>query len=635
MSKVNNSVDYTQKVLEVKNLKKYFFVGKGKGKLTIPAVDDVSFDVYKREVFGLVGESGCGKTTTGRTIIKLYNPTDGTVDLNGIRIGAGFSTHVQNIKKLKEEYKERVSKLDEYKYQLYLIDQEAKQKIEFVSYDIDKIKNEQIAKTKAENDIIEEYHHKKYDFKSIYRLDTERIKYDFLLKKHEIEAKTKNPSLTEYKNELEIAKNKFNNKTEGIKESAALTDEVKEQRMKKLKELYHQEVIDLKNNYEPLIEKDEANKLPSKDAKEQILKFKHEMTAKLHERKHKFDQEFNALKAPDFKKIKENIKAIKAEAKEKMLDVKKQISDIKEEAKVKKVQLPKIAVDPSKVTEINEQKKVIKDDINQRIQFEKDQIRTLKEINKSKDSLIASRKMQMIFQDPISSLNPRMTVKEIVGEGLTILGGYSDEEITERVNRSLELVGLVPEYAARYPHEFSGGQRQRIGVARALIMNPNFIIADEPISSLDVSIRAQVINLLTNLKEELGLTILFIAHDLSVVRFFCDRIAVMYFGKLVELASSKELFKNPMHPYTISLLSAIPQPDPDYEKGRTRINYNPAQHDYRVDKPKLRELAPGHSVYANDKEFEEMKKKYDKNNPKNPNTKQSPEKSDDLGGDQT
>ena len=215
----------------------------------------------------------------------------------------------------------------------------------------------------------------------------------------------------------------------------------------------------------------------------------------------------------------------------------------------------------------------------------------------------------MIFQDPISSLNPRMTVKEIIAEGLTIQGSYSDAEKTERVSEVLDLVGLSPEYATRYPHEFSGGQRQRIGIARALIMNPNFIIADEPISALDVSIRAQVINLLTGLKEKLGLTILFIAHDLSVVRFFCDRIAVMYNGKIVELTTSKELFATPLHPYTESLLSAIPQPDPDYEKSRKRIHYKPNMHDYRVDKPSLKEVKPGHFVYCNDKEYAEIQKK--------------------------
>ena len=221
--------------------------------------------------------------------------------------------------------------------------------------------------------------------------------------------------------------------------------------------------------------------------------------------------------------------------------------------------------------------------------------------------------MQMIFQDPISSLNPRMTVREIIGEGLKIRGGYSEETIDEMVAEALKIVGLLPEYASRYPHEFSGGQRQRIGIARALVMNPDFIIADEPISALDVSIRAQILNLLTDLRDKFGLTILFVAHDLSVVRFFCDRIAVMYNGKIVEMASAEELFNNPLHPYTISLLSAIPQPDPDYEKGRKRIHYDPSIHDYREDKPSMREIAKGHFVYVNNKEFEELKEKYYKN----------------------
>ena len=169
----------------------------------------------------------------------------------------------------------------------------------------------------------------------------------------------------------------------------------------------------------------------------------------------------------------------------------------------------------------------------------------------------------------------------------------------------LEKVGLVREHAGRYPHEFSGGQRQRIGVARSIIMRPELIIADEPVSALDVSIQAQVINLLNDLRHELGLTILFIAHDLSVVKYFSDRIAVMYFGNMVELASSDELFKHPLHPYTKSLLSAIPLPDPVYEKKRTRIVYNPlADHDYSVDKPSFREVSPGHFVSCNEAEFQ-------------------------------
>ena len=211
--------------------------------------------------------------------------------------------------------------------------------------------------------------------------------------------------------------------------------------------------------------------------------------------------------------------------------------------------------------------------------------------------------IQMIFQDPIASLNPRMTVREIIAEGLIIRGEKDKKVIDEKVYEMLELVGLVREHASRYPHEFSGGQRQRIGIARAVIMNPELLIADEPVSALDVSIQAQVINLLNELRERLGLTILFIAHDLSVVKYFSDRIGVMYFGKMVEMASSDELFAHPIHPYTRSLLSAIPLPDPIYEKSRKRIVYNPlAEHDYSAQQPTFREIIPGHFVRCNDAE---------------------------------
>ncbi|MBP5151354.1 MAG: ATP-binding cassette domain-containing protein, partial [Lachnospiraceae bacterium] len=218
-------------------------------------------------------------------------------------------------------------------------------------------------------------------------------------------------------------------------------------------------------------------------------------------------------------------------------------------------------------------------------------------------------KVQMIFQDPIASLDPRMTVREIIGEGLIIRGEKDKKVIDERVYEALEKVGLVREHAGRYPHEFSGGQRQRIGIARSVIMHPEMIIADEPVSALDVSIQAQVINLLNDLRSEYGITIMFIAHDLSVVKYFSDRIGVMYYGKMVELASSDELFAHPLHPYTKSLLSAIPLPDPESEKKRKRLVYNKLKdHDYSVQGPTMREIVPGHFVYCNDEEAERYKK---------------------------
>jgi oligopeptide transport system ATP-binding protein len=238
----------------------------------------------------------------------------------------------------------------------------------------------------------------------------------------------------------------------------------------------------------------------------------------------------------------------------------------------------------------------------------KEEIRLANHDQKHADRKLVNQ-IQMIFQDPIASLDPRMTVRDIIAEGLVIKGVKDKEFIDKRVYEMLERVGLVREHASRYPHEFSGGQRQRIGVARAIIMEPSLIIADEPISALDVSIRAQIINLLNDLRHELGITILFIAHDLSVVKYFSDRIGVMYFGKMVELADSDELFRHPLHPYTRSLLSAIPQPDPNYEKNRKRIVYNPvAEHDYRSEQPSFREVCPGHFVLCNSEELARYKK---------------------------
>ena len=219
-----------------------------------------------------------------------------------------------------------------------------------------------------------------------------------------------------------------------------------------------------------------------------------------------------------------------------------------------------------------------------------------------------TRNLAMIFQDPISSLNPRMTVQEIIEEGLKTRGEKDKEVLRKAVSDILKKVGLLPEHGTRYPHEFSGGQRQRIGIARSLVVKPSFIIADEPVSALDVSIQAQVINLLMDIKKEMDLTILFIAHNLAVVKYFSDRIGVMYFGNMVELADADELYDHPVHPYTKALLSAIPQPDPLSEKSKERLYYDPSIHDYSVEQPRFQEIRPGHFVYASDSEMEKYRK---------------------------
>ena len=389
-------------LLRVENLCQYFGPTK--------AVDNVSFDIKKGEVFGLVGESGCGKTTTGRSVIKIYDITSGSIYFKGQRICAGTKSY-----------------RDEIRAQKAVIAELKKTKPADMAERIAAC-NERIAQMKAE-----------------------------------------------------IKKARFDHKN---------CD----------KEYAKTRVAEVKAEYEP--------KLAAATG-EELAELKKKYKADLH-----------------------------------------------------------VAKNTKLITQI-----------------------------------------QMIFQDPIASLNPRMTVKEIISEGLVINGIKDQAYIDEKVYEILELVGLVREHAGRYPHEFSGGQRQRIGIARSFIMRPELLIADEPISALDVSIQAQVINLLNELRDTLDLTILFIAHDLSVVKYFSDRIGVMYFGKMVELASSDELFAHPLHPYTRSLLSAIPLPDPHSEKNRQRIVYNSlAEHDYSVDKPTMREILPGHFVYCNDAEELKYKK---------------------------
>ena len=611
----NKRVDYNHKVLEVENLKKHFYHGVGKNKLTIPAVDGLTFDVYKREVFGLVGESGCGKTTTGRTIIKLYNPTEGTVKLNNEMIGAGFKEHLREIKRIKDEAEEKILKFDTKKYETAQINNKLNQEVGFLKLDIRNIKLGEKGQLKAANRPIDAHKEAVYQAKNDYELETDKIKYNYNLEATAVEKASTNGAKQDYERELAGLKLGKERKVDGLNESAALTDEVIKQRIADLNQHYDKLFADLETKYTSLISENEQNIISKEEARTRIATLKELKKAQLATAKENYAKAKAEISVPDKAAVKAALAKVRNDNKTKITNMKAKITELNAKAKAEIAVLP-----DSKATGNDTDTKLAIEEIkawrDQAVKEKKAIIAELKQINKSKDALEYSRKMQMIFQDPISSLNPRMTVLEIIGEGLTIQGGHTKEEIKALVQDTLEIVGLSKEYAARYPHEFSGGQRQRIGVARALIMNPDFIIADEPISALDVSIRAQVINLLSDLKVKLGLTILFIAHDLSVVRFFCDRIAVMYNGKIVELAEAEELFANPMHPYTTSLLSSVPQPDPDYEKNRTRIGYNPRQHDYRIDKPSLREIGPDHFIYANDKEFAELKATYDANNGK-------------------
>ena len=408
-------------LLKVDHLCQYFRLGRK----DLKAVDDVSFEIKKGETFGLVGESGCGKTTTGRSIIKLYDITSGNVYFKGQRIGAGTRSY-------------------------------------------------QDAITAARTDAA----------KKIKALRSEKG-----------------------------------------------ADETRKAQIREEIQKINQELKEVINQNRALIKSAKMDgKAVDKQHVENLLK---ELEAE-------YEQKFRLAEGDD-----EKFKALKKEYTTRC----------------------RVAKKSKLITQI-----------------------------------------QMIFQDPIASLDPRMTVRDIIAEGLVINGITDKDYINQKVYDILETVGLVREHADRYPHEFSGGQRQRIGIARAVVMQPEMIIADEPISALDVSIQAQVINLLNDLRHRLGLTILFIAHDLSVVKYFSDRIGVMYFGKMVELADSDELFKNPLHPYTKSLLSAIPLPDPVYEKQRTRIIYTPiAEHDYTVNTPSFREITPGHFVYCNDEEEEKYK----------------------------
>ena len=225
-----------------------------------------------------------------------------------------------------------------------------------------------------------------------------------------------------------------------------------------------------------------------------------------------------------------------------------------------------------------------------------------------KDDREVIRKIQMVFQDPAASLNERATIEYIISEGLYNFHLYKDEkDRIAKIEKITKEVGLLPEHLTRYPHEFSGGQRQRVGLARCFVMEPEFVVADEPISALDVSIRAQVLNLMKKFQKERDLTYLFIAHDLSIVRFISDRIVVIYKGRIMEIAESEELFAYPLHPYTKSLISAIPVPDPIIEKQKKLFVYDPSVHDYSQEQPQLVDIGNGHMVFGNTAEIERYK----------------------------
>ena len=589
-------------VLEVDNLKKFFKIpGGGFKNFNFHAVDGVSFNIYKKEVFGLVGESGCGKTTTGRTIIRLYKPTSGTVKLNGEVIVAGYYDLVKELRRKRKEYNLLMLEQNPYKFRKYQINKEYRHKLK----DLKKDRIKYISDTKEEIATVltekTDYDKLIYGIKSNARINIDKLTFNYKQTRTNIKKKLVNASLLELKLSKKQLKLNYKNKLNGIRDSGALTKERKKELYQKASEVYQAKVLKLENDFAVKVLEETINKVDKKHIYEQLLllrkEYKQDKAQLIKDR----INELNNHQKPDFKII---IKKVIKKKKEIILSfftyIKKYFAILIERKKAHKTNKEENKTDAKYFEYKNEFKNIKIDILNQ--------IKITKKQNASKEAQLNARKMQMIFQDPISSLNPRMTVQEIISEGLVINGHRNKEENRQKVKEVLKLVGLAPEYITRYPHEFSGGQRQRIGIARALVMNPSVIIADEPISALDVSIQAQVINLLKDLKEQLDLTILFIAHDLSVVKFFSDRIGVMYMGKMMEMASSEELFAHPLHPYTKSLLSAIPQPDPDYEKTRKRIYYNPMMHDYTEDKPEFIEIKPGHFVLANKKELEAMKK---------------------------
>jgi oligopeptide transport system ATP-binding protein len=488
-------MDKRTPVLSVKNLKQHFKSGIGRNKLVVKAVDGISFDIYKGEVFGLVGESGCGKTTTGRSIIKLYEPTDGEVVFMGTRISAGIDGLREEIRNKNQDVQQETARLKE-----------------VLKEELERASGNQAQAAKAKED---------------YQEAVQKIKMD------------RAEFVSSARSEIAIRKSD--------------TNDFDRELMKNMQMIFQDPIASLN---------------PRMTVKEIIAE-----GLRINAGNSTLHKKIKAVKSS----TKVEIKALEREHK---LALQEAVTNGEDTTKLENAfekELDRITARMDELLKplINELDVRNNTDIKRKMKDAKENNRT-EEISKLKEELV-SRK---------------------------------ENDVNAKVNSVLKTVGLLPEHASRYPHEFSGGQRQRIGIARALIVAPAFIIADEPISALDVSIQAQVINLLNDLRDEFGITIMFIAHDLSVVKYFSDRIGVMYYGKMVELANTDELFKNPLHPYTRSLLSAVPLPDPRYEKNRTRIKYNPrTDHDYSAEAPTLAEISPGHFVLANTAELDKYRAK--------------------------